>query len=250
VVLAEDALQGARMHRRTQVHADVTLRRLAEDLARSLGQTPVITGLSDSIGTHVQLNESDLAFVRRLLRDYDADLQVVGSELHVSPRSDAARGEITLEMYSQLLQVRVLADLAHQRTEVSVAGWDGARGERVTATSRGAQLAPGQGRSGAQILEDALGPRSEHLGQVPVTNAAEAQALADALFDQAARRFVCVQGTAEGNPALRVGSQLRVKGLSPRFDNVYYVVAALHRYDMRRGYETEFEAECAYLGGV
>ena len=76
----------------------------------------------------------------------------------------------------------------------------------------------------------------------------EARALADASFDRRARRFVSVEGLAEGNPALRVGTHVSLRGLSPRFDNTYYVVRASHRYDQTRGYETEFEAECAYLG--
>jgi phage protein D len=248
VAHAEDALQLARMARRTRVHEHATLRKLGEDLARALGLTPVVTGFDADIGTQVQLNESDLAFVRRLLRAYDGDLQVVGKELHVSPRSDVDRGEVTLELFSQLSKARIMADLAHQRTEVTVSGWDAGRGERVSATSRGAKLGPGTGRTGAAILEEALGKRSEHLGQVSVTNDDEAQAFADALFDQAARRFLCVRGTTQGNPSLRVGSRLRLGNVSPRFDNVYYVVGACHRYDVERGYETDFEAECAYLG--
>ena len=71
---------------------------------------------------------------------------------------------------------------------------------------------------------------------------------ADALFDSRARRFVRVEGTAEGNPALRVGTHLDLRGLSPRFDNTYYVTSACHRFDVQRGYETDFEAECACLG--
>jgi uncharacterized protein len=36
--------------------------------------------------------------------------------------------------------------------------------------------------------------------------------------------------------------------MSPRFDNTYYLVHAVHRFDPQRGYETEFEAETAFLG--
>ena len=73
--------------------------------------TPVITGLTESFPALVQLNESDLAFLRRLLARHDADLQVVGEELHVSARKDVARGAIDLVLHEQLQRVRVLADL-------------------------------------------------------------------------------------------------------------------------------------------
>jgi Bacteriophage probable baseplate hub protein len=249
VVLAEDVFQRARMKRRTALHENVSIRDVASDLASQLNLTPVVTGFSDTIGTWMQLNESDLAFLRRILERYDGDLQVVGTELHVSPRGDVQRGTIELELHGQLRRARVLADLAHQVNEVTVTGWDPVQGKRVRSTSTGAHAGPGAGRTGAEQISDALGARSEHIGYLAVSRDAEAQALADAAFDRRARRFVRVEGTAEGNAALRVGAHLRLKGLGPRFDNVYYVTHACHRWDVANAYETDFEAECAFLGG-
>ncbi|GIV76636.1 MAG: hypothetical protein KatS3mg050_1030 [Litorilinea sp.] len=249
VVLAEDRLQQARMARRTAIYDDVSIADLASQIADNLGLTPVVTGFTDPIGTQVQLNESDLAFLRRIVQRYHGDLQVVGEELHVSPRGEVRRGALTLELQSQLRRARVLVDLAHQVTEVTVAGWDAADGQRVTGSGRGAHLGPGSGTTGAQILEEALGERRHHVGHLAVTSQDEAQAVADTAFDLRARRFVCVRGTADGNPALRVGTHVTLQGLGPRFDNTYYVTYACHRWDTRRGYETDFEAESAYWGG-
>lgn len=248
LILAEDALQLARIARRTKVHADLTLAALANDVAGQLSLTPRVTGLTDTIGTHVQLNESDLAFLRRLLARYDADLQVVGSELHVSPRKDVQRGAVELTLHSQLRQVRFSVDLADQVTEVTTSGWDPAQGKRVAGSSQGTNLGPGGGRSGARLLRDALAARSEHVNHPTVITDDEASALAEAAFDRRARRFVCAYGTAEGNPQVRVGSHVTLGGMSQRFNNTYYVVAACHRYDSSHGFETDFEAECAYLG--
>ena len=248
VVLAEDNLQRARMSRRTALHADATIAGLANDLASMLSLTPVVTGFTDNIGTQLQLDESDLAFLRRLLALHDGDLQVVGSELHVSHRKDVQRGTLTLELYSQLRHARFSVDLAHQVTEVTLAGWNPGQGQRVTGTSNGTNLGPGSGRLGATILQDAVGERSEHVGHLAVATDDEARAVADAAFDRRARRFVTVCGTAEGNPSLRVGTHLTLHGLSRRLNNTYYVAKACHRFDLSHGYETDFEAECAYLG--
>ena len=247
-VLAEDVFQRARMVRRTKIHDTATVAGLARELANQLGLTPVVDGLSESIGTQVQLNESDLAFVRRLLARYDGEMQVVGTELHVSPRSDVQRGTVELRMHSQLHRARVLADLAHQVTEVTVGGWDAAQGQRASGTSTGANLGPGTGRRGADVLRDALGARSHHVAHLAIQNETEARAVADAAFDGRARRFVVVDGTAEGNASLRVGTQVTLRGLGRRFDNTYAVTTARHRFDQLRGYETDFTAECAYWG--
>lgn len=248
VVLAEDALQRARMSRRTKVRTDLTLADLVQELATSLSLTPQVTGLSDSLGVQVQYDESDLAFARRLLALHDADLQVVGSELHASARSDVQRGTIELDLYSELRRARVTADLAHQATAVVVGGWDASQGQTVEGTGSGSDSGPGSGRNGVDQYRQILGERSEHLGHTGATTSAEAQAIADAAFDRRARRFVCVDGTAIGNPSLRVGTHVTLKGLSARFDNTYYVVRAVHRYDKTVGYETDFAAECAFLG--
>ena len=247
VVLAEDALQRARMARRTALHDEVSLADMASQTAQRYGLTPMISGFPDRIGTWMQLNESDLAFLRRVLARYDGDVQVVGGELHVSPRREVRRGALELRLASQLRSARVLADLSHQVTSVTVTGWDAAQGQRVNRQSTGSDLGPGSGRAGSQWLQD-IAPRAEHIGQLAVGSDPEAQALADASFDRRARRFVSVQGLAEGNPALRVGTHVSLAGLGPRFDNTYYVVRACHRYNQARGYETEFQAECAYLG--
>jgi phage protein D len=99
------------------------------------------------------------------------------------------------------------------------------------------------------VLRNTLGPRSEHLGQLAaVVTDAEARAVAEAAFAKRARGFVRVDGTAVGNPALRVGTHLRLTGLPRRWNNTYYVVRAEHRFDLISGYRTDFEAECAYLG--
>ncbi|HYO70669.1 MAG TPA: contractile injection system protein, VgrG/Pvc8 family [Archangium sp.] len=249
LVLAEDALQRARLARRTKVHDNVSIDSLARELATQLSLRPLISGFSERIGTQVQLNESDLAFLRRLLSAYDGDLQVVGEELHISPRKDVRRGTVELALYSQLRRARVTVDLAHQVTEVTATGWNALAGRRVSGRGTGTSLGPGAGRSGADVLRQALGERSEHRGETPATTDAEARAISAAAFDQRARRFVCVEGTAEGNPALRVGTHGTLRGLGRRYDNTYYIVRTCHRYDLERGYETDFEAECAFLGG-
>jgi len=247
-LLAEDTLQKARLKRRTRTYDNQTLADIARSIASDLGLTPQISGLTDSIGVQVQLNESDLAFLRRLLARYDGDLQVVGTELHVSPRRDVRRGVVELSLHSQLRRVTVLADLAHQVNEVTVTGWDPARGQRINGRSTGFQQGPGSGRWGGDLLSNALGRRSHQIGHLVVTTDDEARALADASFDERQRRFVVAKGTAEGNPSIRAGTHVRLKGLSQRFMNTYYVTHCCHRYDLERGYETDFVAESAFLG--
>ena len=250
VVLAEDLLQRARMARRSKTYPDRTPAEVVREIAAGLGLQPVLTGLEAPRGTWAQLNESDLSFLRRLLARLDADLQVVGRELHVAPRGEVRRGALTLDLADKLIGARVVADLAGQATQVTVRGWNPASGQAVAATAAsGAHLGPGRGRSGPALLREALGERPEHLAHVAVSTQEEADAVAQAAFDLRARRFLRVDGKAVGEAQLRVGTHLTLAGLEPRLDNTYYVVHARHAWDRVRGYFTEFGAECAYVGG-
>ncbi|MGZ8204108.1 MAG: phage late control D family protein [Burkholderiales bacterium] len=248
-VCAEDPLQRARMGRRSRIHDAKSPADVARDIAGELGLTPVIAGLSTPVGTWAQLNESDLAFLRRLVGRFDGDLQVVGRELHVSPRGAVRRGTLELELHGQLARARIAVDLADQVTQITARGWNAGDGRAVSGSAAAlAHGGPGTGRDGAALLRELLDERSEHIGHIAVENDDEARAVAEAAFDLRARRLVKLEGVAEGNPQLRVGTHCVVTGVDRRFENTYYVTRACHRFDVREGYRTEFSAECAYLG--
>src|SRR5687767_4764278 len=175
-VLAEDALARARMARRSKTYPDMAPADVAKAIAGDLSLRPVIAGLDSPTGTWAQINESDLAFLRRLLARFDADVQVVGEELHVSPRGDVRRGGIELALYSQLARARVTADLAHQVTSSTARGWNAADGAAVDGTAtRGTHLGPGREREGSALLRQALDERAEHVGHLAIGTRDEAQ---------------------------------------------------------------------------
>ena len=249
-VLAEDSLQAARLARRSKVYTEQAPADIVRAVASDLGLTPVIAGLTSPTATWAQYNESDLAFLRRLLSRFDADLQISGTQLQVSPRGDVKRGAVELVLFSQLARARVTADLSDQVTGVTVRGWNAADGSAVKAeATSGTHLGPGIGTEGSSVLRSAFGDRSEHIGHFAVSSDTEATALTQAAYDQRARRFVRVDGTAEGNANLRVGCHVSLSGLGSQYDNTYYVVKTCHLYDQRLGYRTDFVGECAYIGG-
>ena len=145
VVLGEDALQAARLKRRTKVHENVTLGDLLSSVADTCSLTPRSDGLSTNAGTHVQFNESDLAFVRRIFARYDADLQVVNDELHGAPLSQTRRNQIELTLNGKMRQARVTADLAHQVTKIEISGWDFQQGQVASGTRDDNPPGPGIG---------------------------------------------------------------------------------------------------------
>jgi phage protein D len=141
---------------------------------------------------------------------------------------------------------------------VTLAGFAAATGRPVAAMSpqpptpvngvAPVTLNPGRGRPAAALLAAARDERAEHIGGRQVHDQAEAQALADAAFARASRRFVTLEASVHGDPRIRVGTHVAVAGAGRLFSNTFYVTRVLHRYDTAEGYVTELAAECAFIG--
>lgn len=248
-VLAEDALQKLRMARRTAVHEDGTVAALVQALCAEHSLTVTVEGLDATTGQLVQLNESDLSFLRRVLAVHGGDIDAEGDRLKAGPRGSRRGAPVTVEVGGQLRDLRLLADLSHQVTSVTIAGWDPAAGQDLRYTSTGeGDLGPGQGRTGAELLEAAFGERAEHVGHVAVRTDGDCRAVAEAALAARARRLVAGTAVTEGNPLLRVGSVVDVARAGPRFSGSYTVTRSRHTFDLELGYLTRLELERAFLG--
>ena len=197
-----------------------------------------------------QVNQSDLAFIRERARAIDAEVWVAGSSLNAQTRARRAGTPFTLTYQQGLRAFTVLADLASQRTAVSVNGWDVASKSALTheATDSvlGAEL--NGDASGASILASAIGARKDSVShQVPLSDS-EARAEAEAIFKMAARQFLVGRGVADTDAKLRVGNAVNLKGLGPLFSGRYYLTEVRHLFDAAQGLRTEFTAERPGLG--
>lgn len=248
-LLAEDRLFAARRRRRSRLFEQSSPADILRAVASDHGLTPEIRdGLDAPVGDWVQMNESDLAFLRRVLARADADLQLVGERLQAGRIADAPRAAVTLTLNDTLIRARLTADLADQATAVRVGSYDPATGEAVSAEASTGRLGPGSGRDGPALLRETFEEVREHVGHHGPMTQDEAQAMAEAQYGRRARRFVRLDATASGNPAIRVGTQVTISGVNPFFENDYTVTEATHRFDLAGGYMTDFLAEGAWLG--
>jgi phage protein D len=248
-VLADDRLQDLRMTRRTRTFADVSDADVMRTIASDHSLTPEIDASGPTHKVLAQVNQSDLAFIRERAHAIDAEAWVEGATLKVKKRGARDAGAVDLAWQAQLRAFDVTADLAGQRTAVTVSGWDVAakEGIKAEATSSAISSELNGDTSGVSILER-LAARKDNLAHpVPVTSS-EGQAAADAFFRVSARRFVVGRGVAETSARIRVGSRVNLKELGPLFSGKYTVTAVVHRFDTLHGIRTEFEVERPGIG--
>jgi phage protein D len=248
-LLAEDKLFKARKTRRSRTFENASPADIVRAIAADHGLTPEVRdGLDAPTSTWAQINESDLAFLRRVLDRFDADIQVVGASLQAGPCARDPRTSVPLMLGATLLRARVTADLADQATEIRVGSFDPATGETVSATATQGQMGPGTGKDGPGMLKQAFSIHREHVGHQGPMTANEGDKLARAYFGKRARRFVRVDAATQGDGRIRVGSHVSIAGVNPFFVNTYVVTQATHRFDLANGYLTDFLAEGAYMG--
>jgi phage protein D len=248
--LAEDRLQDLRMTRRTRTFEDMSDADVFGQIASDHGLTAEADFDGPSHRVLAQANQSDLAFLRSRGRASGVEVWVEGSTLKAKRRSDRREDAGELVLGADLKDFRVLADLAQQRTSVTVSGWDVAAKESIAeeATSSAIQSEAGGDETGVSILESAFGARKESLTHAAAANGGEARAMAEAAFATLARRFVVGRGTASAAAGLRVGKTVNLRGLGPLFSGVYYLSEVTHLFDQAHGLRTEFVAERPGIG--
>jgi len=253
VVFAEDSLMRFRMTRRMRTYTNVTDADIADQLAHEHGLETDLTVDGPRYDVVQQVNQSDLAFLRERARLIQGELWCTGRTLHFSSRPRRKGTRLTLVHGNELVTARVMADLAHQRSEVTVTGYD-ASAKDVIDERAGADVIAAEisgGRTGPEIVEKALGASSSIRVREAALTGAEAHAWAKAEMLRRARGFVTLSGVTHGSPDMVVGSILRIELIGAPFQgDGYYVTRICHTFDQVQGLRTRFEAERATVNAV
>ncbi|MEU3774905.1 contractile injection system protein, VgrG/Pvc8 family [Streptomyces sp. NPDC032472] len=246
LVHAEDALMRLRMTRRMRTYHDVTDADVAREIAREHGLDADADVPGPRYDVVQQLNQSDLAFLRERARLVQAELWAGGRTLHFRPRGSRTAAVQTLVFGNQLMSVRLAADLAHQRSEVVVTGYDAERREPIDERA-GPEVVEAEtagGRTGARLLARALGPATSLRVREAALTTEEAGSWARAEMLRRGRRFVTVAGTTNGSPDLVVGGRLTLRSVGAPFEGEgYHVTRIRHTFDPDHGFRTRFDAE-------
>jgi phage protein D len=249
---AEDQLMDLRMTRRFKTYENVSEADLVQQIASQHGLCAVADVDGPTWALVQQWNQSDLAFLRERARRLAAEVWIEGGNLHMATRDKRNGSAVTLIQGSNLLKVELSADLAHQRSTVTMGGFDDNSQQAIDEEADNSVIAAeAQGNThGIGVLERAFAERKSYrVREVPL-KAAEATAMARAAMLTRARRFVSACGVADGSTEIKVGTLLRLERVSPLFEgDGYYVTRVRHQFDLTDGYRTHFDAERPWIGG-
>jgi phage protein D len=250
LVRAEDRLQDLRMTRRTRSFDRVSDSDVVNQIADDHGLQADVSLSGSTHTVLVQVNQSDLAFVRARALAADADVWLEGKTLHAASRASRQDAQLELVHGARLRQFSVCADLAHQRTAVVCGGWDVAAKEAVAveATASAISSEASDGISGPDLLQESLGERKDTVAHSMPFDGGAGRDLAEAHLRALARRFLRGRGVADADARVHAGRRVTLSGLGPLFSGKYDVVEVSHRFDASEGLRTEFVVERPWLG--
>ena len=235
-ILAEDPLHRLARGRASKAFEDMSLDDVVQQIASTAGLS-VDVQVSSATGTWLQVNESSLAFLLRLLAPYDVGLRVTDGTLRVKDEEpDPSPRQLHPE------RVRLIADLNHQPTGLTVKGYNLKDDAESESSQQNLSPAP-SGQTAAQVLGN-LSWTSPSTPPHPFARSqSEAEALAKKQFRQKACRFIHGEVTCRDGGSLRSGREIELTGLSPRFNGKYRVIDCQHAFDGTRGFVTQLQVQ-------
>ncbi len=240
VLLAEDALHRLARRRESRAFEDMSLDDVVNQVAQGAGLQADVNVASIS-GTWYQHNESDLAFLLRLLTPHDVAPRLEQGRLRAKDE-EADREPIALNSGSNADNIRIIADLNQQPREVAARGYNLAADSE--ADSQAGSLAPAPQGTTAADLAGELGWEGDSLLPHPFPRSqAEAEALAARGFRTRAKQFLHGEIVCRGEPRLRSGREIELAGVSPRLTGRYRVVDCQHRFDTGSGFSTRIKVQ-------
>jgi uncharacterized protein len=238
-----DRLHRLRRGRRTRAFLQVKDSQIAEQVAQTLGLQPQVTDSSVVHDYVLQNNLSDIDFLAERARRIRYEVVVDDRTLVFRPVSNHLAGTITVEYLRDLKWFNVRMSTARQVSDVTVRGWNQGSQEAILGVARvGAETTKMNGsKSGPEIAEAAFGAFSDATVDVPVASQTEADQIAEARFNALALELTAGEGEIVGEPTLRAGNTIELRGLGTRFSGLYYVTKTEHHLAPDIGYVTRFD---------
>jgi phage protein D/phage baseplate assembly protein gpV len=223
---------------------------IVSQIAAEMQLQPIVERTPERTSPRIQNNKTNLAFLQELAQENDYFVKVDSGAIYFGSRPPQRPDTIRLEWGKNLLSFSPRLSTAGLVNEVVVRGWDQVRKQRILVNVKrdATKLAP-ISQAGLKQISKGSGGRSQRVIDVPVSSFLEAKAIANSILRNQQVTAVAGSGTCLGDPAIRVGAKLELRGVG-RFAGSYFITRVTHTIG-ESGYLTSFEVNTdASAGGA
>lgn len=217
---------------------------IAKTIANDVGLTPDIDTVNEKHEYVLQNNQTNMEFLSERAQRIGYQVFSHEGKLYFKKGSFRLSGATpTLNMGEELRSFRPRHTAANQANKVRVVAWDWVKGERILKevdTNDDWNMGGLSANGGATVKSNyAKQDQWAVITNSPVSTDGEATLLAQGLASDIGSEFVEAEGVAYGDPAIRAGMTVELKGMGKRYTGKYFVTSATHVFNAY-GYETHF----------
>ena len=220
----------------------VTDKQIVERIAAEAQLTAQADETSTRFPYVIQYNRTDWAFLLERARNIRFEVFVDDKTL-VFRKGQEDQGRVLVLAYGKgLKSFQPVIDTQKQVSRVVVRGYDPRTKKDVVAQagSGDEDTTMGGKSSGSQVAEQAFSGKVEEVRvDHPVASQEEADQLARAYYNVVLQDLVRGSGSAVGDPSLRAGRVIELRGLGKLYSGEYYLVQVTHSIGSG-GYVTSF----------
>ncbi|HEY9076329.1 MAG TPA: VgrG-related protein [Anaerolineaceae bacterium] len=230
---------------KTRVFANMTDADIFSQIASEAGGSGSADSSFNTQNVHLfQYNQSDWEFINERARRLGAQVFADGATFNLKKADNLkVTTKPELEWPLTLTSFEPRLSVVGMVNTVKFSGWDPGTKTAVTAqaTSDSSQMAPARGwQKGSALVQTAFSSSTATVVETPLQVSDVATKMANARFtDYEAGCFTAEGAILTGNPDVKAGMLVTVKGVGTRFTGDYYVTSARHVYT-GGGYQTTF----------
>jgi uncharacterized protein len=238
-----DVMAKLRFGNRTKVYKGMDENRIARDAASSSRVDLRTPGAPVTLNACVwQRQQTNYHFMLGRCALINYELVVEETSVVFRPSAEGLSPVKSLAFPRDIRRVDLRLRVPTEGSTVQMLGFDPATNQPISARSNPntVRARMGGSESGYDFL-DAFPDAAINVTDPTITKVQALQARANAEYMQNLNRFIEGELELEGDPDLNAGVNVRLTGLSRRFDGIYYVRSSRHYYDDASGYRTTLQ---------
>jgi phage protein D len=217
---------------------------IASSIASDTGLTPDV---EDTATTHAYLfqnNQTNYEFLAQRAGRIDYEMRARDKTFYFQPSQEDKTPEITLEYGIGLESFATRLRVITEGSEVEVRGWDVQNKEEITFTAAGGSERTKMGGDDSGFdLSEAVSASPTAIVDHAVVDATDAENIGKARYNSMIKQFMNGEGVSNGNPKIRAGNTIEIKGIGQRFSGIYYLTASTHSFSSGGAYLSKFKVK-------
>ncbi len=214
---------------------------IVKKIAGEVGLTPVVDNTGIRYDYIMQSNQTNMEFLLARAERIGYQVYVVEDKLYFK-KGEASQGKGPELRFGEILTAfRPRLTTSRQADKIVVKGWD-PKGKEPITSETGPDSGLNQGgmqQTGGDVAKAVFEAAEAVVVNQPVFTVDEARALAKGLSQDINREFIQAEGECTGDPRVKAGWHITLKGIGQRFSGKYFITSATHVYSPS-GYETTF----------